>query len=138
MLFSYSTQTLDILQKFLAKLNYSFLRLDGKTNINDRGKIIEEFHNDKSKFIFLISTKAGGLGLNLTGIINFPVYVYFNLNFLISDLLISIAASVVVVFDTSWNVSNDLQAQDRAHRLGQTMHTEVFRFVSAGTIEELV
>jgi SNF2 family DNA or RNA helicase len=58
---------LDILQKFLQQLNYSFVRLDGKTSMNERGPIIEQFHKDKGIFIFLISTKAGGLGLNLTG-----------------------------------------------------------------------
>lgn len=97
LLFSYSTQTLDILQKFLAKLNYSFLRLDGKTQMNERGKIIEEFHNDKNKFIFLISTKAGGLGLNLTGINSFFIHFFscpwcsiflFSLKFLLPRLII--------------------------------------------------
>lgn len=67
LLFSYSTGVLDILQKFLQHLSYSFVRMDGKTNMNERGNIIETFHKDKNVFVFLISTKAGGLGLNLTG-----------------------------------------------------------------------
>jgi len=82
--------------------------------MNDRGHIIQQFNTNKNEFLFLISTKAGGLGINLA------------------------SASIVVVFDTSWNVSHDLQAQDRAYRIGQTKFTEVYRLVSVGTIEEMV
>jgi SNF2 family DNA or RNA helicase len=79
-----------------------------------RQKIVDNFNISKTKQIFLISTKAGGLGLNL------------------------VSANIVVVFDPNWNVTHDLQAQDRAYRIGQTKRTKVYRFITAGTIEEMI
>jgi hypothetical protein len=76
--------------------------------------IVDEFNSNPSAFVFLISTKAGGLGLNIT------------------------SANKVVIVDPNWNPAYDLQAQDRAYRLGQTRDVEVFRLISAGTIEEIV
>jgi hypothetical protein len=76
--------------------------------------IVDEFNSNPSAFVFLISTKAGGLGLNIT------------------------SANKVVIVDPNWNPAYDLQAQDRAYRLGQTRDVEVFRLISAGTIEEVV
>ncbi|KAL6059638.1 DNA repair and recombination protein RAD26-like [Balamuthia mandrillaris] len=109
-----STRMLNILEAVLRKERYIYSRLDGSTPIKDRQPIIDQFNRNPNKFIFLISTKAGGLGLNLT------------------------AASIVVVFDPNWNASHDLQAQDRVYRLGQTKDTAIFRLVSAGTIEEFM
>ena len=80
----------------------------------DRAKAVDDFNSDPSQFVFLISTKAGGVGLNIT------------------------SANKVVVVDPNWNPSYDLQAQDRAYRIGQSRDVEVFRLVSAGTIEEIV
>jgi len=127
LLFSYSTHTLEspplsfpplshfysILSQFLRKHRFTFLRMDGKTPSGDRQSLVNSFNRNPNIFIFLASTKASGLGLNLT------------------------AANIVVVFDTSWNPTNDLQAQDRAYRIGQQKYTRVYRFVSAGTIEEM-
>ena len=110
--FSNSTVLLDIVESFILKLNLRSLRLDGDTNASDRQSICREFNTDKHVFIMLISTKAGGVGLNLTG------------------------AQKVVIFDPSWNPSDDLQAQDRAYRIGQTQRVEVYRLISKGTIEE--
>jgi hypothetical protein len=76
--------------------------------------MVDEFNSNPSAFVFLISTKAGGLGLNIT------------------------SANKVVIVDPNWNPAYDLQAQDRAYRLGQTRDVEVFRLISAGTIEEIV
>lgn len=76
--------------------------------------IVNDFNSNPSAFVFLISTKAGGLGLNIT------------------------SANKVVIVDPNWNPAYDLQAQDRAYRLGQTRDVEVFRLISAGTIEEIV
>lgn len=112
LLFSYSTRVLDILQAFVEARGYSFLRLDGHTKPSDRTELVNKFNTDSEQFIFLISTKAGGLGLNITG------------------------ANVVVIFDPSWNPAYDLQAQDRAHRLGQTRNVSVYRLITAGCIEE--
>jgi hypothetical protein len=82
-------------------------------NLNSQ-TIVDEFNSNPSAFVFLISTKAGGLGLNIT------------------------SANKVVIVDPNWNPAYDLQAQDRAYRLGQTRDVEVFRLISAGTIEEVV
>jgi hypothetical protein len=80
----------------------------------DRAKVVDEFNSDPNQFVFLISTKAGGVGLNIT------------------------SANKVVVVDPNWNPAYDLQAQDRAYRIGQVRDVEVFRLVSVGTIEEIV
>jgi hypothetical protein len=80
----------------------------------DRQKTVDDFNSDPSQFVFLISTKAGGVGLNIT------------------------SANKVVIIDPHWNPSYDLQAQDRAYRIGQTRDVDVFRLIGAGTIEEIV
>lgn len=113
LLFSFSTQTLDLIQNFVRAQGYTFLRLDGSTPTKARQGLVDRYQNDKSIFLFLISTKAGGLGLNLT------------------------AANVVIVFDVDFNPSNDEQSQDRAYRIGQKRDVLVIRLVSRGTVEEL-
>jgi superfamily II DNA or RNA helicase len=115
LLFSRSTRTLDMLGGFLHKLRIAHLRLDGSTTNKKRDQLVAQFqHPDAREWVFLVSTRAGGLGLNLT------------------------AANIVVVFDPNWNQTWDLQAQDRAYRIGQKRYTRVFRFVSSGTLEELL
>ena len=114
LLFSYSTQMLDILQDFITRQGYAFLRLDGSTSNKQRGERVHKFNTSPSVFLFMLSTKAGGLGLNL------------------------VSANKVVVFDPNWNPSWDMQAQDRAYRIGQRQDVEVYRFVSSNTIEEKV
>lgn len=113
LIFSFSTQTLDLIQNFVKAQGYSFLRLDGSTPTKSRQGLVDKYQRDNSIFLFLISTKAGGLGLNLT------------------------AANVVIVFDVDFNPSNDEQSQDRAYRIGQKRDVLVIRLVSRGTIEEL-
>ncbi|PRP85625.1 hypothetical protein PROFUN_06414 [Planoprotostelium fungivorum] len=114
LLFSYSTRVMDILAKFLRKEKHTFHRLDGSTSLANRQKLVDNFNSSPSVSVFLISTKAGGLGLNL------------------------VSANIVVVFDPNWNVSHDLQAQDRAYRIGQKKRTKVYRMIAAGTIEEMI
>ncbi|XP_010475003.1 PREDICTED: switch 2-like [Camelina sativa] len=114
LLFSYSVRMLDILENFLIRKGYSFARLDGSTPTNLRQSLVDDFNASPSKQVFLISTKAGGLGLNL------------------------VSANRVVIFDPNWNPSHDLQAQDRSFRYGQKRHVVVFRLLSAGSLEELV
>ncbi|KAG9727506.1 DNA excision repair protein, partial [Aureobasidium melanogenum] len=80
----------------------------------ERTQAVDDFNANETQFVFLISTKAGGMGLNIT------------------------SANKVVIFDPNWNPSWDLQAQDRAYRIGQTRDVEVFRLISAGTVEEIV
>jgi len=114
LLFSYSTRLLDILEAYISSKGYTHCRLDGSTKADRRQQMVKEFNTDQSIFIFLLSTKAGGLGLNITG------------------------ANTVIIFDPNWNPSHDLQAQDRAYRLGQTQDVRVYRLVSAGCIEEII
>lgn len=116
LLFSRSTRLLDILEACLWQQGWSpqVLRLDGGTPPSHRQKLVDEFNTSSTRGIFLISTRAGGVGLNLT------------------------SASVVVIFDPDWNPFSDLQAQDRSFRIGQTRVVEVYRLLSAGTIEEQV
>lgn len=114
LLFSYSVRMLDILEKLIIRKGYSFSRLDGSTPTSLRQSLVDEFNSSPSKQVFLISTRAGGLGLNL------------------------VSANRVVIFDPNWNPAQDLQAQDRSFRFGQKRHVTVFRLLSAGSIEELV
>ena len=113
LIFSGFTSMLDILEDFcnFRKLNYC--RLDGNTSLDDREKQIDEFTKPGSdKNVFLISTRAGGLGLNL------------------------MTANIVVLYDSDWNPQMDLQAMDRAHRIGQTKVVQVFRLITQNTMEE--
>ncbi|KAK9078755.1 hypothetical protein SSX86_002813 [Deinandra increscens subsp. villosa] len=114
LLFSYSVRMLDILEKFLIRKGYSFSRLDGSTPTGMRQSLVDDFNSSPSKQVFLISTRAGGLGLNL------------------------VSANRVVIFDPNWNPAHDLQAQDRSFRFGQKRHVVVFRLLAAGSLEELV
>jgi superfamily II DNA or RNA helicase len=115
LLFSYSTRLLTILEHFLLQEGHTFSRLDGKTPTKQRKQLVDNFNAPSSStFIILISTRAGGVGLNLTG------------------------ANRVVIFDPNWNPAHDLQAQDRAYRLGQGRDVTVYRLIAAHTIEEQV
>jgi SNF2 family DNA or RNA helicase len=114
LLFSQSTQMLDIIQRFFRQWQIKYIRLDGSTPPHARTLLVDEFNRDASIHCFLISTKAGGTGLNLTG------------------------ADTVVFYDHDWNPANDLQAQDRAYRIGQTKPVTVYRIISKGTIEEKI
>ncbi|KJP89601.1 hypothetical protein AK88_00812 [Plasmodium fragile] len=112
LLFTQFIKMLDILEVFLNHLNYTFIRLDGSTKVEQRQKIVTKFNNDKTIFLFISSTRSGSIGINLT------------------------AANVVIFYDTDWNPSIDKQAMDRCHRIGQTKDVHVFRFVSEYTVEE--
>jgi SNF2 family DNA or RNA helicase len=115
LVFSHSVRLLKMLQVlFTSTTSYNVSYLDGAMSYQDRARTVDDFNANSSQFVFLISTRAGGVGLNIT------------------------SANKVVVFDPNWNPSFDLQAQDRAYRIGQTRDVEVFRLVSAGTIEERV
>ncbi|XP_027587544.1 SWI/SNF-related matrix-associated actin-dependent regulator of chromatin subfamily A containing DEAD/H box 1 [Pipra filicauda] len=111
-LFSQFTMMLDILEVFLKHRQHRYIRLDGKTQIPDRIHLIDNFNTDMEIFVFLLSTKAGGLGINLT------------------------SANVVILHDIDCNPYNDKQAEDRCHRVGQTREVKVIKLISKGTIEE--
>ncbi|KAM7256171.1 hypothetical protein ACFE04_011912 [Oxalis oulophora] len=115
LIFSQMTRLLDILEDYLMYRGYQYCRIDGNTGGDDRDASIEAFNKPGSeKFVFLLSTRAGGLGINLA------------------------TADVVVLYDSDWNPQADLQAQDRAHRIGQKKEVQVFRFCTEYTIEEKV
>ncbi|EQC27338.1 hypothetical protein SDRG_14862 [Saprolegnia diclina VS20] len=114
LLFSRSVRMLDILQAFLISKACAYVRLDGSTKVDERLQLVQRFNRDPTLSVFLISTKAGGLGLNIT------------------------SATNVVIFDPSWNPAHDCQAQDRAYRIGQTRDVKVFRLITLGTIEEMI
>ncbi|XP_058203242.1 ISWI chromatin-remodeling complex ATPase CHR11 isoform X2 [Rhododendron vialii] len=115
LIFSQMTRLLDILEDYLLFRGYLYCRIDGNTGGDDRDASIEAFNKPGSeKFVFLLSTRAGGLGINLA------------------------TADVVIIYDSDWNPQVDLQAQDRAHRIGQTKEVQVFRFCTEYTIEEKV
>ena len=115
LVFSQMTRVLDLLELFCADQGHSYLRLDGSTGTQDRRRLLDAFNAENSPhFLFLLSTRAGGQGLNLQ------------------------AADTVIMFDSDWNPQADAQAEDRAHRSGQHRDVRVLVLVSADTIEEVI
>ena len=114
LIFCQMTKMLDILEDFLYSRNYEFLRLDGSTNIIDRRDLIDKFQSNTNIFIFILSTRAGGLGVNLT------------------------AADTVIFYDIDWNPTMDAQATDRVHRIGQSKPVAVYRLITSATVEERI
>ncbi|XP_067033427.1 DNA repair and recombination protein RAD54B-like isoform X3 [Acropora muricata] len=109
------TQTLDLLQKLCETRGYEFLRLDGKTPTSKRQSLVDRFNDKYCKiFVFLLSSKAGGVGLNLIG------------------------ASRLILFDIDWNPANDIQAMARVWRDGQNSTVHIYRLLTTGTIEEKI
>ncbi|KAK3039618.1 hypothetical protein RJ639_027209 [Escallonia herrerae] len=114
LLFAQMTKMLDILEDYMNYRKYRYLRLDGSSTIMDRRDMVRDFQHRNDIFVFLLSTRAGGLGINLT------------------------AADTVIFYESDWNPTLDLQAMDRAHRLGQTKDVTVYRLVLKDTIEEKI
>lgn len=115
LIFSQMSRMLDILEDYCMFRSFEYCRIDGQTDHADRVQAIDDYNApDSSKFVFLLTTRAGGLGINLT------------------------SADIVVLFDSDWNPQADLQAMDRAHRIGQTKQVKVFRFITENAIEEKV
>lgn len=114
LIFSQFKTQLDILSSYCVFRNYKCCRIDGSIPQSERHEQINAFNNDKNTRIFLLSTRAGGQGINLA------------------------AADTVILFDSDWNPQADLQAQDRAHRIGQTRNVIVYRFATRGTVEEVL
>ena len=112
LVFSQMTRMLDILEDYFLAQGYQYCRIDGNTSYDEREDRIADFNRENSsKFIFLLSTRAGGLGINLQ------------------------TADTVILYDSDWNPQADLQAQDRAHRIGQKRPVQVFRLVTDETVE---
>lgn len=115
LIFCQMTRVLDILEDYMNLVGHGYCRIDGNTDGEKRDSQITEFNQEGStKFAFLLSTRAGGLGINLA------------------------TADVVILFDSDWNPQVDLQAMDRAHRIGQKKPVQVFRFICEGTVEEKI
>lgn len=126
LLFCQTKQMLDILEKFVTNLpslnengeevrgTFNYLRMDGSTNIGRRQALVDTFNEDKQYHVFLLTTKVGGLGINLTG------------------------ADRVIIYDPDWNPSTDIQARERAWRLGQKKDITIYRLMTAGSIEEKI
>ncbi|KAG9509011.1 Protein PHOTOPERIOD-INDEPENDENT EARLY FLOWERING 1 [Fragariocoptes setiger] len=112
LIFTQMSRMLDILEQFLNYHGHTYLRLDGATKIDQRQALMDRFNNDKRIFCFILSTRSGGIGVNLTG------------------------ADTVIFYDSDWNPTMDAQAQDRCHRIGQTRDVHIYRLISRRTIEE--
>ncbi|KAI8637818.1 SNF2 family N-terminal domain-containing protein [Parasitella parasitica] len=114
LIFSQFTKMLDILELVLETIGATFLRLDGETKVMDRQSTIDDFNENADIDVFLLSTKAGGFGINLT------------------------SSNVVIMYDIDFNPQNDKQAEDRAHRVGQTKDVIIHKLISNGSIEEYI
>ncbi|XP_009075454.1 PREDICTED: DNA excision repair protein ERCC-6-like [Acanthisitta chloris] len=112
--FTQSRQMMQILEVFVRHRNYSYLRMDGTTTVASRQPLVTRYNEDKSIFIFLLTTRVGGIGINLVG------------------------ADRVIIYDPDWNPSVDTQARERAWRIGQKKEVTVYRLLTAGTIEEKI
>ncbi|CAB4025988.1 SWI SNF-related matrix-associated actin-dependent regulator of chromatin subfamily A containing [Paramuricea clavata] len=104
--------TMDILEVYLQTRGHKYLRLDGSVSVCERQGLIDRFNTEEDIFMFIISTRAGGMGINLT------------------------AANVVILYDSDYNPHNDKQAECRCHRLGQTREVNVYRLICKDTCEE--
>lgn len=115
LLFCQMTQLMNILEDYFNFRGFNYMRLDGTTKAEDRGDLLKKFNAPGSDyFIFVLSTRAGGLGLNLQ------------------------TADTVIIFDSDWNPHQDLQAQDRAHRIGQKNEVRVLRLMTVNSVEERI
>jgi len=115
LIFSQMTRMLDILEDFLEYLGYQFERIDGSVTGLERQQSIDRFNAPGApQFVFLLSTRAGGLGINLA------------------------TADTVIIYDSDWNPHNDIQAFSRAHRIGQDKRVMIYRFVTRGSVEERI
>ena len=112
LIFTQMGKVLDILEAFLSMNGHTYLRLDGSTGIDKRQRYMDRFNNDIKIFCFILSTRSGGTGINLTG------------------------ADTVIFYDSDWNPAMDAQAQDRAHRIGQTRDVHIYRLITEHSIEE--
>lgn len=104
----------DFIEKELKKRNIRYFKLTGATKVEDRIKLVDEFNNNSDIKVFLISLKAGGTGLNLTG------------------------ADMVIHYDPWWNISTENQATDRAYRIGQKNNVQVYKLITKNSIEEKI
>lgn len=111
LIFSQMVKMLDFLAEYCEFRNFKFERLDGRVRGNERQKAIDRFETEEDSFLFMLSTRAGGVGINLT------------------------AADTCIIFDSDWNPQNDVQAQARCHRIGQTKPVRIYRLITSRSFE---
>ncbi|KAI4348769.1 hypothetical protein L6164_009450 [Bauhinia variegata] len=112
LIFTQMTKMLDLLEAFINLYGYTYMRLDGSTQPEERQTLMQRFNTNPKIFLFILSTRSGGVGINLVG------------------------ADTVIFYDSDWNPAMDQQAQDRCHRIGQTREVHIYRLISECTIEE--
>ncbi|CAH9068505.1 unnamed protein product [Cuscuta epithymum] len=112
LIFTQMTKMLDVLENFINLYGYTYMRLDGSTPPEERQTLMQRFNTNPKIFLFILSTRSGGVGINLVG------------------------ADTVIFYDSDWNPAMDSQAQDRCHRIGQTREVHIYRLISESTIEE--
>ncbi|KAK9276401.1 hypothetical protein L1049_005934 [Liquidambar formosana] len=112
LIFTQMTKMLDILEAFINLYGYTYMRLDGSTQPEERQTLMQRFNTNPKFFLFILSTRSGGVGINLVG------------------------ADTVIFYDSDWNPAMDQQAQDRCHRIGQTREVHIYRLISESSIEE--
>lgn len=112
LIFTQMTKMLDVLEAFINLYGYTYVRLDGSTQPEERQILMQRFNTNPKIFLFILSTRSGGVGINLVG------------------------ADTVIFYDSDWNPAMDQQAQDRCHRIGQTREVHIYRLISERTIEE--
>ncbi|KAI3951577.1 hypothetical protein MKX01_018693 [Papaver californicum] len=112
LIFTQMTKMLDVLEAFINLYGYTYMRLDGSTPPEERQTLMQRFNTNPKIFLFILSTRSGGVGINLVG------------------------ADTVIFYDSDWNPAMDQQAQDRCHRIGQTREVHIYRLISESTIEE--
>lgn len=105
LIFTQMTKMLDILEAFINLYGYTYMRLDGSTQPEERQTLMQRFNTNPKFFIFILSTRSGGVGINLVG------------------------ADTVIFYDSDWNPAMDNQAQDRCHRIGQTREVHIYRLI---------
>ncbi len=114
LIFTQGVAMLTVIQHFAESMGYRYLRMDGSTAIGSRQVMVDEFNSDPTHFLFLLTTRVGGVGVNLIG------------------------ADRVLIYDPDWNPSTDAQARERAWRLGQRRHVIIYRLITKGTVEERI
>ena len=114
LMFSQMTKMLDLLETYVTLMGYRYSRIDGSMTQPERQHQIEAFNTDPDVFLFLLSTRAGGQGINLS------------------------SADTVIIYDSDWNPQMDIQAQDRCHRIGQTKPVVVFRLITANSVDSRI
>src|SRR5699024_3958797 len=114
LLYFQMTRMIDLMEEYLTYRNYKYYRLDGGTKLEDRRDTVADFQQLAAIFVFVLSSRAGGLGITIT------------------------AADTVIFYDSDWNPTIDSHAIDRAHRLGQTRQVTVYRLITRNTIEERI